>query len=835
MGRTGSRTANFVPGAFSSRGWWRDVLCVSLLAALAAWLFRFHLLGDFTFLGNPDRLNNYLKILEFHVDSLAAGGLMAWNDAELLGYDTLAHPGMFPGADTYFMYLFGADNVYIVAGFLSALLLALSGITTYVFVRNVTGDRWCSLIGAILYAFSEIAILKVSQANTSFSVIALLPLLALVVRRASAVNMPSTFALSSVLIFFLLQFTFLQKAAYVLIFAGAYALYRAWEQRDWRPFAVLFGGFLVGLVGALPRLYGLAVLMMGYVRIQPGEKMESHSDLFQYQGIMPDQILRWFDGGIFGRFLSDETAISNGLNLTEGFLLYTSSMVPFLMILAMVRRQDQWSGSLIGPLNEIRFFLWFMLFTFCVALFKPVNYLFYLAFLKVDFVHARFLMAGLLPLVVYIALFLTKLAPKFDPTSSPGGRRIAYVISIPLAVAIVSVIELLANAVEGNWKQSWGLEKNLSLSALARIALSGVAIIALIAALRRSSHNPTRALVFQLTLGVSLCVQTIVAADFHLNGDHTRKVDIPFRGGDIYFSSRSEFRPPSPDLKKSLHERVERDKYRSVVVCDQRTAGGFCAAHIGQYWQLRLADGYYGLGVPRRLAMLPWPNGLGLRHVVFTSVESLPWELLGLLNVKYALVADPVLYGNRSPTMGRASLEERVRSIQIVENPDPVMPRVFLTRAVVPATTSPQALALLLQGNPSPNLLVSSIVEGIDSPRHFTTEGRLYYAAKGDTFEVTLEPSRHERFLVVNELFTPRWKAKVDGHSAPIYPTNVVMRGVIIPAGARKMEMTYVPTVKNWASMWFYGGGIVLLILVTALLAHFARPAGRAMKVCGSR
>ncbi len=45
-----------------------------------------------------------------------------------------------------------------------------------------------------------------------------------------------------------------------------------------------------------------------------------------------------------------------------------------------------------------------------------------------------------------------------------------------------------------------------------------------------------------------------------------------------------------------------------------------------------------------------------------------------------------------------------------------------------------------------------------------------------------------DRFLVLNELYHPAWRAWVDGREGTIYPTNVVMQGLVMPAGAAAVE-----------------------------------------------
>jgi len=783
-----------------------DLLAGILLFFIAAWLFRSHLGGALTFLGNPDRLNTSLKLLKYYVDSLASGGLHAWNDAEMLGYDAFVQPYTSPNPFTFLVALAGPENVYISAGIVSFFLLGLAGLAAYAFIRHLTADRVVALVAAILYQCSAISILKVSQNDMSYVVLVLLPLMALLIRRSGPDNFASSYFFLSVLVFFLLQFSFLQKAAYALLFAGTYSIYRAWSIRSWKVFAIFCAAATTGIMGAAPRLYGVGSAVLDYVRVQPELKIVTFSDLFRYQGIRSYQFYRWFEDGIFGKYFTDTTSLVNGLNLSEGFLLYTSAMLPAVVIGAMAQRRGAWGGSLFGTLNEQRFFLWIMVFTFAAALSKPINYLLHILFLKTDFVHARILVVGLLAMVAYLALYLSRLRPMDQRTGWP-----VWTASVLLATLLIGAIEIAAGSVSGHWRPDKYLKVSLDNSATMRAALSVVAAIALLL-VTRWSRARIAAPVAYTTLCVALALQAIVGADFRLNGIHTRG-DVPFLKGDIYWADRSDFRPPSNEQRRALHDRIERDRYRSIVTCDVASAGGFCAGHVGEFWQLRLADGYYGIGVPARLAMLPWPNGLGLRHIRFTSEDNLPWLLLGLLNVKYALVNDNFLYRNQGAGEDFASLE-------VLTNPARVVPRVFFAAHAIPARSAQHAKTLLFKEGEIPDVQETTVVEGFSDSQRFSTKGAIHHTGHGDQFNVVVEPSPDSRFLVLNELYTPRWNVTVDGRPADLYPVNVVMRGVVVPAGARKIEFTYTPIVRTAAASICMVFAALLLIVGTALLAR---------------
>jgi hypothetical protein len=784
---------------------------VALLTLVAAFLLRDHLLGDATFLGNPDRLNHNLKVLRFYVDGLQGTGLQAWNEVEMLGYDALALPYTYPNPLTLLAALTGAEDLILTAGWISFALISAAGWSSDLFCRQLvsTGP---ALVAALLYQCSALAILKASQNDMSFAVLVLLPLLALMLRKAHARPTVETCLGSFVIFFLLLQFCFLQKAAYAVLFAGAYGGFLLSQRFQPRVAVALLGGFAAAVIAAGPRLLGLAATVSEYVRIQPGEKLDTFSDLFRYHGIRAVQALRWFEDGILGKYFSDATALANGINLSEGFLLYTSAFAPALIIAAMLSRRPGWNGSVWGRPNEARFFLWLVLAASAAALLRPANYVLYLLFAKVDFMHARVIVIALLPLVAYAALRLEALGRSVVP----GQGQLRYASAGgALGLALVGVIEWCAWSLDGYLTLAG---RAIDLSAAARAAASGLACFGLLHALRSSARLPVRRIAFP-ALCTALAVQAIVGADFRLNGKHTRTESVAFRNGDIFFAPRTDFRAPSRSQKALMHETVERDQYRSVIVCDRESAGGFCAAHVGQFWGLRLADGYYGTGVPARLAVLPWESAVGLRHIVFTSGATLPWPLLGLLNVKYAIINDADLYRNANSLPPGSAWPRRI------VNPGPVTPRAFFAAQISPVRSPAEARErLFTNGVVDPR--ASSFVEELPRGTRLSTEGTIRISANASRVDVTVSASRDERFLVINELVTPRWSATVDGAPAKVYATNVFMRGVLIPPGATSVNLAYRPTAGAATSFGALAGALVMLLVLGYGLRATERRAG---------
>ncbi len=123
------------------------------------------------------------------------------------------------------------------------------------------------------------------------------------------------------------------------------------------------------------------------------------------------------------------------------------------------------------------------------------------------------------------------------------------------------------------------------------------------------------------------------------------------------------------------------------------------------------------------------------------------------------------------------------------------LPRAWLvhrTREVAPGDLAAAAAAL---GNPDFDPRLEAVVEGRPS-------GRLGVPGSGDAARitsyaderveldvVTAEPA----LLVVSDMVYPGWRATIDGVEQPIVPTNLVMRGVVVPAGDHRVVFAYRP------------------------------------------
>jgi len=125
-----------------------------------------------------------------------------------------------------------------------------------------------------------------------------------------------------------------------------------------------------------------------------------------------------------------------------------------------------------------------------------------------------------------------------------------------------------------------------------------------------------------------------------------------------------------------------------------------------------------------------------------------------------------------------------------------------------------------------------SCAEGLPGNKSFGDSGRISTQFSYQDVDVRLEPSDQERFLILNERYHPRWKAHIDGIESPIYPANVFMRGVVVPPGATRITMHYIPFVYSKAAFAFYAVAIGLFAIALTVLRRRRSPADLAAQRC---
>jgi uncharacterized membrane protein YfhO len=75
--------------------------------------------------------------------------------------------------------------------------------------------------------------------------------------------------------------------------------------------------------------------------------------------------------------------------------------------------------------------------------------------------------------------------------------------------------------------------------------------------------------------------------------------------------------------------------------------------------------------------------------------------------------------------------------------------------------------------------------------------------------------------LVASEIHYPGWEATVDGQRADLYAADYLLRGLVLPAGAHRVEMRYTASAARTGAFI----SLACLLLVAALAAVARRSA----------
>ena len=839
-----------------------DEIASAILLAIPCWLFRAHLRGDSVYLGNPDRLNSHLKMLKHQADSLAAGGVGAWCSGEMAGYDSFTLPHTFLHPLGWLSALAPPGELYVLAGAVSLALLALSGVLAYVALRAYVKSPLACLAGAAVCQLCELSVLKVSQNDLTFTVLLAIPIGLLALRRLQGARPERTFWALCAVVIGLLELMFLQTAAYALLLLGAYSVYRSVRVRSALPVVVFGCASAVGLTVAAPRLLGVAEAMGRYVRQSAGRDLTTFDAVYEFQNIRPYEILRWLDGAVFGHTSAE---LGNNINLSEGFLLFSGAAATWVVFAAvgawLLRAAARRSAD-----PDVPFFVATLLACISVVVCKPVLHIVYEAFLGMDFTHARVLVIAVFPFAALVAFAVNGLGAGAITRSSLLGL---------CAGAAVGWLCAAAAAQSGAHVELFGLTARVDGLVWAGVTLF---VIGMACDLARILPGVGRTVSAAAVAGVILG-QAVAGAEDRIDGATAGPAQAPFRDGALYAAPGGDFSPPSEIAVAQLGDRLESRRYRSVMICEPTSAGGLCAGHMASFWRLRLADGYYGLGVPRRLAALHWPDGVGLRSISFTDPTRLPWQLLALLNVKYAMLVDYAWYANHgSPEAADA---------RVIENPYDPTPRAFFPERIALAESLTEAAAHLSEScesvtqvswveaaeadvavlldptrerRPATSLVRSMSTPSISASAALAPEiadrafaqsavadlpaarcdvsraqpsqlAAITLAASSpieleehpDRLDVRFVAAPRARLLVLNELFAPGWRATADGEAVPILATNAFMRGIVVPALATHVRLSYRPRVLGPRSAIVYMLAAVLFVVGSAGLRRWHR------------
>lgn len=162
-------------------------------------------------------------------------------------------------------------------------------------------------------------------------------------------------------------------------------------------------------------------------------------------------------------------------------------------------------------------------------------------------------------------------------------------------------------------------------------------------------------------------------------------------------------------------------------------------------------------------------------------------RLPSVFGVSYIVMA-PDLCGN--DVCGYEPIRRVEGNNWLYRNPH-AMPRAYAVARLV-AAQSVSAARSVLRDDPSFDPKSAAVVES--PPPGVLSAGRVERADFGGEWaDISVDAPDRSTFLVVNDRFARNWIAAVDGAPTPIYRTNGIVRGVLVPQGHHRVTMRYVP------------------------------------------
>ena len=266
-----------------------------------------------------------------------------------------------------------------------------------------------------------------------------------------------------------------------------------------------------------------------------------------------------------------------------------------------------------------------------------------------------------------------------------------------------------------------------------------------------------------------------------------------FSYGSTGFAAPGEIFPPAP-VFDFLAKNTAPDRFRVMRMSDT------LPKNANMVYDIPSADGYeIILQVPKFFWSELSENNQDSINLTQEGVLALKDRRLDMMNVKY-LVHNPSYPGySRFEADERFSVVFKTPGIAVLENKS-VLPRAMAVPAtgveVVPDVN--QQLARLR--NPSFDPERSVILSGL--PRQGVNRGESTGLPVDTEVRITESGINHlvlktatpqPAILVLSQTYYPGWKATIDGNDVDVFPANIALTGVALPAGSHEVRFVFQP------------------------------------------
>ncbi len=229
-----------------------------------------------------------------------------------------------------------------------------------------------------------------------------------------------------------------------------------------------------------------------------------------------------------------------------------------------------------------------------------------------------------------------------------------------------------------------------------------------------------------------------------------------------------------------------------------------------------------------------WAPVLGISHVLTTRHPKgrAPYELArrGVLQVSHVdarrnLVLLASRISSAAPRLSRSLhvVADRAAALRWIEDQPAAPPAIVLERGEV-----------LLDGRRAGAPAVERVLAPVRrAGTAAEPPGRVRgWRRRPDGLQVALD-CRAPALLVLAESFHPGWRARVDGKQAPVLRADYTGMGVVVPAGARRVELRFAPPAVG-LSRWVSLAAALLLLVAAAGRWRRRRSSARQRKAAGA-
>lgn len=239
-----------------------------------------------------------------------------------------------------------------------------------------------------------------------------------------------------------------------------------------------------------------------------------------------------------------------------------------------------------------------------------------------------------------------------------------------------------------------------------------------------------------------------------------------------------------PTTKSILFLQSQQKPFR-VMSLDNR----ILPPNVGAYYGIESIEGYdpvydaryeeFIAALNRREPNITPPFGFN-RIITSPTIDS---PLFPLLNVKYILTLDDI----KNPDLELMYQEGQTKIYWYKK----AMPRIYPVESIIHAGTKQQTMDMLYSStfNPTKQVIVEDDVSMPQSP--VSTSDHIDIMGESSSEMRAFSSLENDHFVVIANVYDSGWKAHIDSKQTPIYRTNYLFQGILVPKGDHIVTLVY--------------------------------------------